>query len=175
MMGRNHMATGVLAGSGVAWLAQMKPGQAAAFIAITSVCALLPDFDHPDAKLPRAFRWPGRTLAWLIGTLFGHRGLTHSVLGVGLLSAGLAFVPHLPAFCYWAVILGCVTHIVGDMATVSGVPLLWPFDRCFRLFGRWTLMRTGHYFETQILTPVLAVTSIVAGAGVVLLLTKGNI
>lgn len=169
MMGRNHVATGVLTGSGAAWLAQLNPGQAAAFIGITSVCALLPDFDHPDAIGPRAFGWPGRTLAWLIGTIFGHRGITHSVLGVGLLSAGLAFVPHLPAFCYWAVILGCVTHILGDMCTVSGVPVFWPFGRCFRV----GVMRTGHYFETQILTPILAVMSTVVGVGTVLLLTKG--
>lgn len=168
-MGRNHVATGVLTGSGAAWLAQLNPGQAAAFIGITSVCALLPDFDHPDAVGPRAFGWPGRTLAWLIGTIFGHRGITHSVLGVGLLSAGLAFVPHLPAFCYWAVILGCVTHILGDMCTVSGVPVFWPFGRCFRV----GVMRTGHYFETQILTPILAVVSTVVGVGTVLLLTKG--
>ena len=56
---------------------------------------------------------------------------------------------------------------------MSGVPLFWPFDRCFRLFGRWTLMRTGHYFETQILTPVLAVASTVVGIGTLFLLTKG--
>lgn len=167
-MGRNHAATGVLTGSGAAWLAQMNPGQAAAFIGVTTVCSLLPDFDHPDAIGPRAFGWPGRTLAWLIGTIFGHRGITHSVLGVGLLSAGLAFVPHLPAFCYWAVILGCVTHILGDMCTVSGVPVFWPFGRCFRV----GVMRTGHYFETQILTPVLAVASTVVGAGTLFLLTQ---
>jgi inner membrane protein len=169
MMGRNHAATGVLTGSGVAWLAQMNPGQAAAFIGITTVCSLLPDFDHPNAIGPRAFGWPGRTLAWLIGTVFGHRGITHSVLGVGLLSAGMAFIPHLPAFCYWSVILGCATHILGDMCTVSGVPLFWPLGRDFRI----GVMRTGSYAETEILTPILAVTSTVVGVGTVLLLAKG--
>lgn len=169
MMGRNHVATGVLTGSGVAWLTQMTPGQAAAFIGITTACSLLPDFDHPGAIGPRAFGWPGRTLAWLIGSLFGHRGLTHSVLGVGLLGAGLAFIPRLPEFCYWAVILGCVTHILGDMLTVSGVPLFWPFGRCFRV----GVMRTGHYFETEILTPILAVVSTVVGIGTLFLLVKG--
>lgn len=168
-MGRNHAATGVLTGSGVAWLAQLNPGQAAAFIGITAVCSLLPDLDHPDAIAPRAFGWPGRTLAWCIGTAFGHRGLTHSVLGVGVLSAGMAFIPHLPAFCYWAVILGCVTHILGDMCTVSGVPLFWPFDRCYRV--GW--MRTGSFFETEILTPVLAIVSTGVGIVTVLLLTRG--
>ena len=167
-MGRNHAATGVLTGSGVAWLTQMNPGQAAAFIGLTTVCSLLPDFDHPDAMGPRYLGWPGRALAWLIGSLFEHRGLTHSVLGVGVLSAGMAFIPHLPAFCYWAVILGCVTHILGDMATVSGVPLFWPLDRRFR-YGR---ISTGQFFETEILTPVLAIVSTVVGIGTLFLLTQ---
>ena len=172
-MGRNHAATGVLTGSGAAWLAQMNPGQAAAFIGIVSACSLLPDFDHPDAIGPRSFGWPGRAIAWLIGSLFGHRGLTHSVLGVGVLSAGLAFVPHLPAFCYWAVILGCVTHIAGDMMTVSGVPLFWPIDTRFWLtFPRFRI-HTGQFAESEILTPILAVVSGVVGVGTVLLLTKG--
>jgi inner membrane protein len=168
MMGRNHVATGVLTGSGVAWLAQMNPGQAAAFIGITSACALLPDFDHPNAIGPRYLGWPGRVLAWAIHMMFGHRGLTHSVLGVAVLSAGMAFIPHLPAFCYWAVILGCATHIAGDMCTVSGVPLFWPLDRSFRV----GVMRTGHFFETEILTPVLAVVSTLTGAGTLFLLAR---
>lgn len=168
MMGRNHVATGVLTGSGAAWLSQMNPGQAAAFIGITSACALLPDFDHPDAIGPRSFGWPGRTVAWIIGSIFGHRGITHSVLGVGVLSAGMAFIPHLPTFCYWAVILGCLTHIAGDMCTVSGVPLFWPLGRDFRI----GVMRTGHFFETEILTPVLAITSSVVGIGTLFLLAR---
>jgi inner membrane protein len=158
MMGCNHAATGVIAGSGVAWLAHLEPGKAVAFIVIVSVSSLLPDMDHPGARLPRALGWPGRVIAWTIGSLFGHRGITHSVVGVGLLSAGLAFTPRLPMFCYVAVILGCVVHILGDMLTVSGVPLLWPLERCYR-FG-W--MRTGGFFETEILTPVLAVLATLA-------------
>jgi inner membrane protein len=168
MMGRNHVATGILTGSGAAWLSHMNPGQAAAFIGITSACALLPDFDHPNAIGPRSFGWLGRTLAWVIGSIFGHRGITHSVLGVGVLGAGMAFIPHLPAFCYWAVILGCFTHIAGDMCTVSGVPLFWPLDRDFRI----GVMRTGHFFETEILTPVLAIMSSVVGIGTLFLLAR---
>jgi inner membrane protein len=49
------------------------------------------------------------------------------------------------------VILGCVTHIVGDMLTVSGVPLLWPVQQKFRLFN----MPTGGNLETFAMTPIL--------------------
>jgi inner membrane protein len=102
-------------------------------------------------------------LATLISAVFGHRTLTHSVLGVGVLSAGMAFIPHLPEFCYWAVILGCVTHIVGDMLTVSGVPVFWPAQRCYRI-GR---MRTGGDFENLFMTPLLALCAVGSTAWVI--------
>lgn len=150
-MGRNHLSSGVISGALVACAADLDPGQAVAFIAITSACSLLPDFDHPNATLPRMFWWPGRAMATLIASVFGHRTLTHSVLGVGLLAAGMAFVPEIPPHCYAAVLLGCVTHILGDMLTVSGVPVLWPHDRDFRI-GR---MRTGGQFEMLLMQPLL--------------------
>ncbi len=150
-MGRGHLASGVLTGALVSAVADLDPARAVVFTGITTVCALLPDVDHPDATLPRYLGWPGRVAAWTIGRIFGHRGLTHSVLGIGLLSAGLAFVPGLPAFVIWAILLGCVTHVLGDMLTISGVPLFWPLDQRFRI--GW--MRTGSFFETAILTPFL--------------------
>lgn len=165
MMGRNHASMGVIAGAGVSVLTHQAPAQAALLTGITAVAALLPDMDHPDAKLPRYLGWPGRTIAWAVGSLFGHRGITHSVLGVALLSAGLAFVPRLPAVCYVAVILGCAVHILGDACTVSGVPLFWPKQYRFRI-GR---IRTGKYFETAILTPALAVLSTASVIGMVAL------
>lgn len=162
MMGTSHFASGVIAGSLVALAGDLSPASAVAFIAVTAVCSLLPDFDHPDAMLPRMFGWPGRALAAIISGLFGHRTLTHSVLGVGLLSAGMAFIPHFPSYCYWAVILGCVTHVLGDMLTISGVPLLWPFGRKFRL--GW--MRTDGHFETLVMRPLLTIGA-VASLGLV--------
>jgi inner membrane protein len=158
---------GVVAGAGVAVLTHQAPASAVVFTTVTAVAALLPDLDHPDARLSRSLGWPGQFIAWTIGSLFGHRGITHSVLGVGLLSAGMAFIPRLPPNCYWAVILGCAVHILGDACTVSGVPLFWPKDRRFRM--PFTSIRTGQYFETVILTPALTVLSVASVAGMVAL------
>lgn len=153
MMGRQHVSSGVMAGALVAYVAKLDPGQATAFITITSVSSLLPDIDHPGAMLPRLLGWPGRMVAAIINAVFGHRTLTHSVLGIGLLGAGMAFIPRLPEHCYWAVILGCVVHVLGDMLTVSGVPLFWPTGRDYRI--GW--MRAGGEFETLVMTPLLAI------------------
>jgi inner membrane protein len=162
-MGDSHRFTGVISGSLVAVAAGLDPGKAVAFIAITTVSALLPDMDHPGATLPRMLGWPGRALAARISAVVGHRTLTHSVLGIGLLVIGLAFVPGIPAFCLAAVVLGCLTHIIGDMITVSGVPLFWPHKREFRI-GR---MRAGGQFETLVMTPLLAVGAVVSLAWLV--------
>lgn len=53
--------------------------------------------------------WP---LAWLVGAGFG--------LLVGLLS------PEQTGWLPWAIGAGYLTHILGDMLTAGGVPLLWP-------------------------------------------------
>lgn len=164
MMGRNHFTSGVLTGSVTAWAVHLDPGQAVAFIGLTAACSLLPDMDHPNAMMPRMLGWPGRMLAVLLSAVFGHRTITHSVIGVGVLGAGLAFVPHLPAFCYWAVILGCVTHILGDMLTVSGVPVFWPAERRYRI--GW--MRVNGAFEQLFMTPLLALGALASTALVVL-------
>lgn len=161
MMGRNHFATGVATGSLVATATHLPPGQAVAFIGVTSVCSLLPDFDHPDAMLPRMLAWPGRAAAALISHFFGHRTLTHSVLGVGLLSAGMLFIPRFPEHCYWAVILGCATHIAGDMLTKSGVPIWWPHRAVWRLAPKRFAFRTNGALEQLVLTPLLAIGAVV--------------
>lgn len=80
---------------------------------------------------------------------FGHRGVTHSLLALGLLIAlgELPFFPwhwlHLGLLIGW----GYASHLVADALTKQGVPFLWPLDRHFgfppsRLLrlttGQWT-------------------------------------
>ncbi len=166
MMGRNHFASGVVTGSLVATATHLPPGQAVAFIGITSVCSLLPDFDHPDAMLPRMFAWPGRAVAAIIAHLFGHRTLTHSVLGVSLLAGALAFIPGLPLYAAGAVLLGCLTHIAGDMLTLSGVPIWWPHRAVWRLTPKRFAFRTNGALEQLVMTPLLAIAA-VASIGLV--------
>lgn len=158
-MGRSHMASGALVGAGVAWAFQMSLPVAAGFTAITTAATLLPDFDHPEARGPRSFGWPGQLAAWILGGVFGHRGITHSIMGLAILLVGLAFVPGLPAWVAAAVVLGCAVHIAGDACTVSGVPLLWPLERRFgpRLF------ETGSFVETGVLVPLFCAGTILFG------------
>jgi len=94
---------------------------------------LLPDIDHPKSLL-------GQRLCWLshpIARAFGHRGFTHSLLavaaGLWLFQLNLPQSSPIPADVLQGLTLGYLSHIVADMLTPAGVPLLWPCRWRFRL------------------------------------------
>ncbi len=84
---------------------------------------------------------------------FGHRGITHSLLALGLLVAlgELPLFPwhwlHLGLLIGW----GYASHLLADALTKQGVPLLWPLDRRFG-FPPFRLLRltTGTFTEYAI-------------------------
>lgn len=165
-MGRSHATSGALVGALVVHVFGVDDLVAAGgLVAVTSVGALLPDFDHDDAMLPRAFGPLGRLVAWVIGRTFGHRGITHSLLGLAILTIALGLAPLITALPWWVpvgLVLGSAVHIVGDMLTVSGCPLFWPADKRFRLGPGF---RTGKVFETAILCPLMSIgTAVLLGS-----------
>lgn len=87
--------------------------------AVGAIAGLLPDIDHPHSIL-------GRRL-WLISAplnvIVGHRGALHSLIAaIGLAALFRAILPD-----WWVVITAAyVSHLLADVVTVSGVPLLWP-------------------------------------------------
>jgi len=94
---------------------------------------LLPDIDHPKSLL-------GQRLSWLshpIARAFGHRGFTHSLLaiaaGLWLFQINLPQSSPIPPDVLQGLTLGYLSHIVADMLTPAGVPLLWPWRWRFRL------------------------------------------
>ncbi len=64
-----------------------------------------------------------------ISAIFGHRGITHSLLGA-LLHVALTFTINLifPILSplTTGILIGSISHIIGDWLTPSGIPLLWP-------------------------------------------------
>lgn len=70
---------------------------------------------------------------------------------IGLVGTGTGLA-HLAA----AVGLGCAIHVVGDMLTEEGCPLLYPFsERHFRLLPRPLAFTTGTRPELWVLDPAL--------------------
>lgn len=92
----------------------------------TLLTCLLPDIDHPRSFLGQRLRW----LSYPIARAFGHRGFTHSLLavvgGVALFNLQVPAEWVVPADVFQGLVLGYLSHIVADMLTPAGVPLLWP-------------------------------------------------
>lgn len=118
---------------------------------------MAPDLDEPGAQVWR--RLPagsGSIVGRVVAPVFGsHRFVTHSVAGLAILgwlvfkilewSEGFLVVDGVVV--WWAFIMGAVSHLVADMLTKEGVPLLWPLPvkfgfpplKVFRITtGSWT-------------------------------------
>ncbi|NRN28094.1 metal-dependent hydrolase [Photorhabdus heterorhabditis] len=95
--------------------------------------ALLPDIDHPNSTLGKLFRF----ISIPIAKLCGHRGFTHSllalILGVALFWLKIPEEWLIPTDFFHAMIVGYLSHLIADMLTPAGVPLLWPIKIRFRL------------------------------------------
>jgi len=109
------------------------------------VGALLPDIDHNNSTIRvktgtargkgplGVFGWIGGILA---ATLGGHRAFTHTGLCFALLAwAVLHWTPVGFQAYALAFLVGYASHIVADMLTEGGVPLLWPLSS--KRIGLW--------------------------------------
>lgn len=111
-----------------------------------AIGGLLPDLDHPESVLGRRVPIVSVPLA----RLFGHRGMTHSLFAVVILLMALVALTTMYPWggVSWLVpplIIGYLSHILGDSMTPSGVPLFWPRKRTysFNLFKTWSWQETA--------------------------------
>ena len=140
---------------------------ATAIIAVFAnlVGGVTPDIDQPTAPLWRNLpigKYFGKAFDRLTG---GHRFLTHSVLGLFI----FGFLAHMLlvflspimrsvdiGYVWWAFMIGMASHLLMDMFTKEGVPLLLPIPfkfgfppiRAFRI-------TTGKWIEKGIVFPGL--------------------
>ena len=95
-------------------------------IAALSLGAILPDIDEPGSWIGRRTRG----ISDLMKRIFGHRGLTHSLIAVGvvtLLMLSLTVFLSLPLAVVIAFVTGYFLHIFEDSFSKSGVAWLLPF------------------------------------------------
>ncbi|WP_426960189.1 metal-dependent hydrolase [Muricoccus radiodurans] len=144
-MAGSHIALGA-----AAWLAAAPHlGLSAASptcLGLAVFGALLPDIDHPKS-------WAGqriRPVSHLIAKIFGHRGITHSLLAVAA-CAWLALQQQASPHLAWPLTVGYLSHLGADLLTPRGLRLLWPVR------GTWALplCRAGSPFEPLIVALIL--------------------
>lgn len=103
---------------------------------LVTVGSVLPDVDTNRSIFGKYIR--------IFSCLLSHRGPTH-----GLLMLALA------TFIHPWLGLGVLTHVLLDMTTSSGVKLLWPYEKSFRL----PFARNNHnnsLFETLVQIALIA-------------------
>ena len=146
-MAGSHVALGA-----AAWmLAAPHFGQDAlqpAGLGLAVAGSLLPDIDHPKS-------WAGRRLrpfSNAIAAIFGHRGVTHSLLALVGCWAALRYGTAVPRGWAAPVVTGYLSHLLADLLTPGGLRLAWP------LRGTWSLppCRSGSPFEPLVVALVMS-------------------
>lgn len=158
MMARTHIAVGAglaLLASGQGAFGPGLAGITAATLA-AGVGSLAPDIDHPKSVVGRMI--PAVSIP--LSAVFGHRGITHSLLAVGLCVWGGVWAQEtLPpsgvlGSALLGFLLGYLSHLLADAFNPSGVPLLYPSRKRFRLP---ITVPTGGVLESLLLAAFVAI------------------
>ncbi len=173
MTGRTHDAAALTAlGLTVAGFGVPSFTLATALVSILAnqIGGIAPDIDQPTAPFWRNLpvgRFFGRFTDKLLG---GHRFITHSLLGVALLSwlANLLLIflqpimPHVDIhLVWWAFVIGLISHLIMDSFTKEGVPWLLPIPIKFGIPPLKALrLTTGKAIENFIIFPGLILINI---------------
>ena len=169
MMGKTHMAAGILAGELTA-LAYYRASIIPALIVISSAAigSLLPDIDHPGSLLSSSTRL-SRHISNSVAAVTPHRGLTHTPIFAGLILAALYYGMNqrtdlcIPICIGLAV--GILSHLVLDTLTERGVMWAWPIiPKHLRL----CCIRSNHTVE-RLLRGIMSTGAVVLGAGFLVL------
>lgn len=133
-------------------------------IIAADIGSMIPDMDQAGNKL-----WDLLPAGDVIGSVFrrvfyAHRTLSHSILGTFLIYKGLEFIlfkllnpdfinPHLILI---SLMIGYISHLISDLFTKEGLPLLFPFKLNFGIppLKKYRL-RTGKFLENFVIFPVV--------------------
>ena len=128
MTAPNHIAGGFAITGVIAALLNVNILENKILIAVVILGSLLPDIDHTRSIIGKVF-YP---LAKFLQRHYGHRTITHSLIALitTTLTTNLIqqnYCPEIPITLVFGV--AYASHLVLDMVTLQGVPLLYPFKR----------------------------------------------
>jgi len=140
MLSSTHAAVGAAIGCTAAHLlGGPNPLLASSLIIGSTIGSIALDVDTISSRVSRS-NIAMLSLSFLIEEIFGHRGLVHTPLFIGILCIAEAFLLHTYSsaapgvtlfigFFGSAFILGAISHLLLDMLTPMGVMLLYPFSK----------------------------------------------
>lgn len=170
--------------------------QVGSFIMGSTVGALIPDIDHPNSVISRqvpVISGLYRVIAALDKGIckflrreyrMGHRGITHSLVPIGLLLGLLLYFGRGAQIfeLLLGLLVGCISHVVFDMLNPSGVPILLPFsDKRFRLVPKRLAIPTKNIVRKKGMANqawkenAFAVVTLLLDAGLLFVILKGGL
>lgn len=172
MTGRTHDLAGFTAMTyviSVASLHEMSLATALVAFSANMIGALAPDIDQSTAALYRKIRGGNLLSKFISPLLGGHRFLSHSFLGIfafgflvdKLLKAASNVLIVDMQIVWWAFMIGFVSHLIMDIITRDGVPLLFPIPIRFGIPPfRFLRLKTGGIVEKTFIFPGLIIANI---------------
>ncbi len=159
MTWRTHLVGGVCSLAPLLLLPpeSFAPGEAGLVALVACLGALLPDLDAGESHL-KHLRLIGTEIApfalpaTLLHRTLGHRGLLHSLTGLGLavLLLTVPFGLWLGPLAGLALVLGYASHLALDACTKAGIPLLFPNPTRRHLLPRRLRITTGSLAEEPV-------------------------
>jgi len=148
MMGRSHLIIGIGAGALLATATGADIQHIGLMAMAAGAGAMLPDIDHRHAPIRKRLGIIGNVLLfWL-----PHRGLTHSLLVLAIVSGLAVFLWQLFGL---ALAAGYASHLLADMSTQHGLPILYPWQANFYVLPRGLRVTTGKLSEGVALLLIL--------------------
>lgn len=135
-----------------------------ASLLLATLSALGPDIDKRRSTIAHAGGWATGLAAWSVEHTLHHRGPLHSLLAtLGVVLVGDALGRALGITGLGGVLgFGWAAHLLGDVATTRGIPLLWPARSHVHPPFRFA---TGTWQETMVLLGALALCAAWAAPG----------
>lgn len=157
MTGRTHAVLGLSVGILAAAHTPTDAMSRAAIVCVALIASLLPDIDHPRAIVSGYLPGVGHAARLVVS----HRGATHTALFAAAIVALLTLI-NAPVPIVTAAAAGIISHLIADMATPQGVPLLIPLSRrAFRLAPRSILWASSWILEAVALVGSLVLIGLV--------------
>ena len=162
MTGKHHLIAGGITGACVATSAILSGNVnylvIGGTILTTMIGSLFPDIDTRTSKLGKKMK----ITSTIISKMFGHRGFLHSPIFIVLTICALSYIFNSNNIQQFSLLwqgfaIGMINHLVCDMMTKGGVPILYPFNKVKVSF---TFMRSGSKWECIPLSIVCALTII---------------
>lgn len=159
---KTHLVGGLLLGAGtlgvVANTINTNPSilsiEGMIFMGGATLGSLFPDIDHRGSYLGRR----AKVASFFASMLFEHRGATHAPITAGIMTflmyllGGLFIAPPLLKLWFIGFYIGILSHILLDMLTKGGVPILYPISK--RKFSL-TNMKTGSKGEAAVMSAMI--------------------